>query len=195
MPQELTQTEMLENLGLLSDWLRVKYPGDTFELLIVGGAAMTLSGFKDQTKDIDLLRPETLSASLKEGIAHISRVKGLSPAWINVHAANILSKVRPPKGLPDYFKEISRKIEIGDNLKLHLIGRQALIALKLFAATPSYAKHTLDIKSLRPTEEEVKEAVQFVLSIDNTDLRQADLRLVLRDVGFDYDEVVRNIKE
>ena len=92
MAQELTKTEMLENLRLLSEWLRVKYQGEIFELLVVGGAAMALSGFKDQTRDIDLLRPEELTASLKEGIAHISRLKGLGPEWINVHAANILSK-------------------------------------------------------------------------------------------------------
>ena len=41
------------------------------------------------TKDIDLLRPETLPTSLKDGIAHISKVKGLSAEWINVQAANI----------------------------------------------------------------------------------------------------------
>jgi len=72
MPQELSRSEILENLNLLSEWLRVKYPGETFELMVVGGAAMALSGFKDQTRDIDLLRPERLPASLKAGIAHIS---------------------------------------------------------------------------------------------------------------------------
>ena len=56
MAQELTKTEMLENLRLLSEWLRVKYPGETFQLTVVGGAAMALHGFKDQTKDIDRIR-------------------------------------------------------------------------------------------------------------------------------------------
>jgi hypothetical protein len=190
MAQELTKTQMLENLRLLSEWLRVKHPGETFELLVVGGAAMALSGFKDQTKDIDLLRPETMPASLKEGIAHISKTKRLSPEWINSNAARILKKVTPQKGLPDYFKEISRTIEISENLRVNLIGRQALIALKLFAATPAYTKHTLDIKSLRPSDEEIKEALRFVLSIDETELRKDDLRLVLKDMGFDYGEIV-----
>ena len=55
MPHELDKTEILENLKLLSDWLRVKHPGDVFELTLVGGAAMALNGFKEQTRDIDLL--------------------------------------------------------------------------------------------------------------------------------------------
>ena len=194
MAQELTKTEILESLRLLSEWLQVKYPGETFQLTVVGGAAMALNGFKDQTKDIDLLRPETLPTSLKDGIAHISKVKGLSAEWINVQAANIFRRLRKSKRLPDYFKQISRTIEVGDNLKMHLIGRQALITLKLYASTPTYTKHTTDIKSLKPTAEEISEAVKFVLSIDDTQPRRDDLRLVLEDLGFDYDEVIQKIK-
>ena len=57
MPTDLIRTQILENLKLLSEWLSVKYPDDTFELVIVGGAAMALDEFKDQTKDIDRIRP------------------------------------------------------------------------------------------------------------------------------------------
>ncbi len=53
MPADLTRTQILENLKLLSEWLSVKYPDNTFELVVVGGAAMALDEFKDQTKDID----------------------------------------------------------------------------------------------------------------------------------------------
>ena len=130
MPQGLTRGEILENLSLLSEWLRVKYPSDRFELIVVGGAAMTLNGFKDQTNDIDLLKPERLPISLRGGIAHISRAKRLPSEWINTNAANILRRVKPLKELPDYFNEISQTIDISENLKVNLIGRQALIALK-----------------------------------------------------------------
>jgi hypothetical protein len=56
MPTDLTKTQILENLKLLSEWLNVKYPNDTFELVVVGGAAMALDEFKDHTKDIDRIR-------------------------------------------------------------------------------------------------------------------------------------------
>ena len=191
MPTVLNKTQILENLEVLSEWLRVKYPDDTFEL-VVGGAAMALDGFKDQTMDIDLLLPEILPDALKEGIVHVGKAKRLAPEWINNNPANILKKLRPSKGLPEYFNEISRKIEIGDNLEITLIGRQALIGMKLLASTPSYTKHTNDIRSLNPRKEEIKEAVRFVLSIDNDELRKEDLRIVLKAIGFDFGECTGN---
>jgi len=194
MTTNLSKTQILENLEVLSEWLSVKYPDDTFELVVVGGAAMALDEFKDQTRDIDLLLPEILPAALKEGIAHVSRAKKLPPEWINTNAANILKKLKPTKGLPEYFNEISRTIDIGDNLKITLIGRQALIGMKLLASTPSYTKHTDDIRSLNPRKEEIEEAVRFVLSIDNDELRKEDLRIVLKAIGFDFDEFTGNDK-
>ena len=195
MPTDLNKTQILENLEVLSEWLSVKYPDDTFELVVVGGTAMALDEFKDQTRDIDLLLPEILPAALKEGIAHVSRAKRLPPEWINTNAANILKKLKPTKGLPEYFNEISRTIDIGDNLKITLIGRQALIGMKLLASSPSYTKHTDDIRSLNPRKEEIEEAVRFVLSIDNDELRKEDLRIVLKAIGFDFDEFTGNTKK
>jgi len=195
MVKPFKSTEILENLTLLSDWLRVKYPDDRFELIVVGGAAMALDGFKEQTTDIDLLRPEVLPASIANGIAHISRINRLGPEWLNSNVANMLQRIRGPKGLPDYFNEISQTIKISENLKIGLIGRQALISLKLLATTPSYIKHTVDIKNLSPTEEEITEAVRFVLDTDNTTLRKDDLRFVLKDMGCDLDEIDSRLSE
>ncbi len=56
MPANLNRNQILENLKLLSEWLSVKYPDDTFELVVVGGAAMALDEFKDQTNNIDRIR-------------------------------------------------------------------------------------------------------------------------------------------
>ena len=56
MPTDLTRTQTLENLKLLSEWLSVKYPDDTFELVVVGGATMALDEFKNQTRDSDRIR-------------------------------------------------------------------------------------------------------------------------------------------
>ena len=62
--------------------------------------------------------------------------------------------------------------------------------MKLWAATPSFVKHTNDIKSLKPSKEEIKEAVRFVLSVDNTELRRDDLEIVLSEIGFDLYEFI-----
>jgi len=78
----------VENLRLLADWLRVKYPGEHFEFIVAGGAAMTLEGFKGQTTDIDLLSPEVLPDSIKKGIAHVAGAgKRLGAEWLNTSLA------------------------------------------------------------------------------------------------------------
>jgi hypothetical protein len=195
MAKPLKDSEIVENLKLLADWLRVKYPDERFELVVAGGAAMTLEGFKGHTTDIDLLSPKALPDSIKNGVAHVGRVKKLGTEWLNTSLANMLSKVTASSKLPEYFNEISRTIDLSDNLKISLIGRQALISLKMYATTPSYRKHTLDISNLRPDKREMSEAIRFVLSIDNSDPRKDDLSIVLKDLGFDFDEIQSELEK
>ena len=156
---------------------------------------MTLEGFKGQTTDIDLLSPKVLPNSIKNGIAHVGRVKKLGAEWLNTSLANMLSKATVSAKLPGYFDEVSRTIELSDNLKISLIGRRALISLKMYAATPSYHKHTLDMRNLRPSKEEICEAVRFVMSIDDSDPRKDDLRIVMKDLRFDFDEILSELEE
>jgi hypothetical protein len=189
MVKPLKENEIVENLKLLADWLRVKYPGEHFELIVAGGAAMTLEGFKGQTTDIDLMSPKVLPDAIKKGVAHVGRVKRLGAEWLNTSLANMLSKAAGSVKLPKYFSEISRTLEVSDNLKIGLISRQALISLKLYATTPSYRKHTVDLSNLRPSRKEITEALRFVMSIDDSDPRKDDLRIVMKDVGFDFDEI------
>ena len=66
--------------------------------------------------------------------------------------------------------------------------------MKLLASTPSYSKHTDDLKGLHPKKTEIEEAVRFVLSVDNDELRREDLRIVLKAIGFDFDELTGNNK-
>ena len=194
MAKPLGRTEILENLKMLADWIRVKQPGEHFELVVVGGAAMAIEGFKDQTMDINVIRPEVLPEPILNGMTHIGRIKKLSPGWLNTDVANMLLQTKISKVLPEYFNDISRSIEVGKNLKISLIGRQALISLKLYAATPSFSKHTTDIKRLRPNATEITEAVRFVLSIDSTEMRKDDLCVVLKDLGFYFHDIYRKIE-
>ena len=189
MVKPLKHKEILENLKLLADWLRVKYPDDHFELIVAGGAAMILEGFKGQTTDIDLLSPKVLPDSIKRGIAHVGRVKKLGTEWLNTSLANMLATSARSVKLPEYFSEISRTIEVNNNLRIGLISRQALISLKLYATTPSYRKHTEDLSNLRPSKREITEALRFVMSIDDSHPRKDDLRIVMKELGFDFDEI------
>lgn len=194
MAKALKEKEILENLKMLADWIRVKHPGDYFELVVVGGAAMALEGFKNQTTDIDVIRPEVLPEPIVNGVANIGKIRRLGSGWLNSNVANMLLKTKGSAVVPEYFNEISRTIEVGKNLRISIIGRQALISLKLYAATPSYRKHTADINRLVPDTAEITEAVRFVLSFDGTDVRKDDLRVVLKDLGFDFNDIYKNIK-
>jgi len=62
------------------------------------------------------------------------------------------------------------------------------------STNPSYSKHTTDIKSMQPTAGEMKKAVSFVLNIDSTELRRNDLRILLKEMGFEFDEVAGSNK-
>jgi len=193
MVKPLKENEIVENLKLLADWLRVKYPGQHFEFIVAGGAALTLEGFKGQTTDIDLISPKVLPDSIKKGIAHVARAKKLGAEWLNTSLANMLSTAAGPVKLPEYFREISRTLDVSDNLKIGLISRQALISLKLYATTPSYRKHTADLINLRPAAKEMTEALRFVMSIDDSNPRKDDLRIIMKDLGFDFDEIHHNL--
>ena len=124
----------------------------------------------------------------------IGKIRRIGSGWLNSNVANMLFKAKGSTVLPEYFNEISRTIEIGRNLRISLIGRQALISLKSYAATPSYRKHTDDLNRLAPNIAEITEAVRFILSIDGTDVRKDDLRIVLKDLRFDFDDIHRNIE-
>lgn len=193
MAKPLKENEIMQNLRLLADWLRVKYPGEHFEFIVAGGAAMTLEGFKGQTTDIDLLSPKVLPDSVKKGIAHVGRAKRLGTEWLNTSLANMLSIAAGSVKLPKYFRQVSRTLEVSDNLKIGLISRQALISLKTYATTPSYRKHTVDLVNLRPSRKEITEAVRFVMSVDDSDPRKDDLRIVMKELGFDFNEIHHNL--
>jgi hypothetical protein len=50
----------------------------------------------------------------------------------------------------------------------------------------------VDLSNLRPSKKEITEALRFVMSVDDSDPRKADLRIVMKDLGFDFDEIHSN---
>jgi hypothetical protein len=192
MNSSLSKNEIIANLGLLSDWLQAKHPTERFELLLVGGAALSPMGNKDQTNDIDILKPHPLPETLRQGIRAVAKARRLAADWLNDRAAEVFSTGPYPEinRFPQYFREIARTFSIGNNLKLHIIGRQALISLKLYACNPSIRKHIDDLKTLQPNKEEVKIAARFCLANDSHITSRKDLAAVIRELEFDPDEVL-----
>ncbi|MCK9458076.1 MAG: hypothetical protein M0R80_00155 [Proteobacteria bacterium] len=185
MNRLLTERAILDHLGALAEWLRVRAPGERHSLYVVGGAALALSGFERTTYDVDVLRPQTLPRTVREGARVVARSRNLVPAWLEAGPAEIFRRVGRPIRFPAYFFEAARVIEVGPSLAVEVASRQALVSLKLYAAGPSTGKHLDDLRALAPNENEVREAVRFVLEIDGSEPRQRDLEIVVAALGFD----------
>lgn len=174
---------ILGNLGLVADWLRVKHPGSVFELVVAGGAALALLDIERATLDVDVLVPETLPRQLVDAARAVAGARGLGPEWLSDGVARVLKQARGGRRLPRYFVERAARIDVADNLTVWVLGRQALISLKLLAASPSERKHIRDLHALAPTRSELRRARDFVLALDSSAPRREDLALVLRELG------------
>ncbi len=60
-----------------------------------------------------------------------------------------------------------------------MLGRQALVSLKLLTASPSERKHTNDLLVLAPTDQELDLAHSFVIETDGSTPRIEDLEIIL----------------
>jgi len=69
-------------------------------------------------------------------------------------------------GLPKGFADRLRELRVGNRLTLRLLGRQDLLALKLYAAAdehgPRQEVHFADLKGLTPTYDELDGAVEWI---------------------------------
>jgi hypothetical protein len=184
MNERMAAEAILDHLGALAEWLRVRAPGERHELYVVGGAALALSGFGRATYDVDLLRPASLPQSVREGARAVARSRRLAPEWLAVGPAEVFRRLGRPVRFPAYFFEAARVIEVGPSLAVEVACRQALLSLKLYAAGPSTGKHLDDLRALAPNEDEIREAVRFVLETDGSEPRQRDLEIVVAALGF-----------
>jgi hypothetical protein len=185
MSESLTKNTIIGHLEALSKWLNVKAPGRCFELLVVGGAALALLGMKDSTFDVDVIRPARLDPVLGRGVGAVARSRGLPERWLSTSVADIFTALGLPRRWPDYFDETGTVVEVGGNLTIRVAGRQTLVSTKLLASNPSVAKHSDDLVRLGPSLDEIRKAVDFVRSVDSSDLRRDDLVAVLARLGFD----------
>jgi len=185
MNERMAAEAILDHLGALAEWLRVRAPGERHDLYVVGGAALALSGFSRATYDVDVLRPATLPPNVREGARVVARSRNLASAWLETGPAEIFRRAVRPVRFPNYFFETSRVIEVGSSLTVEVAGRQALLSLKLYAAGPSTGKHLDDLRALAPNDNEIREAVRFVQEIDGSESRLRDLEAVIAVLGFD----------
>ena len=177
----LGSKELDEVLAAVGDLLEAK--GKRVGIVVVGGASLNLLGLIERTTaDVDviarvrpshggleqalpeqaLVPPEPMPEALMEAVETVARDFDLPADWMNA-----VIGAQWELGLPPRLEEDLTWRTYG-GLRVGLVGRRTLIALKLFAAVDQGPEsvHVQDLVSLRPTEEELEEAADWVRSQD-----------------------------
>jgi hypothetical protein len=151
-------------------------------IVVVGGASLNLLGMIERaTHDVDViarasgvdgvgpvgLHPgQPLPEALSRAVRKVARDYALEEDWLNAEVASQWSQGLPPTLPRDIEWRRFGALDVG------LVGRRTLIALKLFAAADRGPKsvHLQDLRELAPTEDELKEAEEWVLTQDASPL-------------------------
>jgi hypothetical protein len=143
--------------------------GMAFEIAVVGGAGLLLQGLLGRsTRDVDVVAvlldgdladPRPLPAGLLGAALDVAAAFGLSEAWLNSHAADLLLD----DGLPEGFLSRCAVRRYG-GLTIHVASRLDQIAFKLFASMEvTRTRDVGDLRALSPSEVEPVGAAIWVL--------------------------------
>ncbi len=150
--------------------------GTEVALVVVGGASLSVMGLIPRvTFDVDVIAraemrdgtwvpigPHPLPEELVRAVRTVARDFSLAEDWLNAAVGD-----QWPQGLPEGMAEGLTWKEYGA-LHVGFAGRQALLALKLFAAVDQGPKsvHFQDLVLLDPTRQELDQAKAWVLTQD-----------------------------
>lgn len=163
-----------------------EHNGFPIKLVVCGGTALTaLNLIHRTTKDVDVLglvvdnadrisvkKIEHFPEWFEESARVVQRDFGLPDNWINLGPASQVEL-----GLPDGFEDRLVKKKYGESLNVYFISRLDQIYFKLYAAVDINDYHTDDLFALKPTDEEVEMAMQWVLTQDVSE----GFRFLLKD--------------
>jgi hypothetical protein len=176
------------------------FGGDSYAIVIVGGAALNLLGIVHRlTKDVDILAfappvpakqrqgeitspPEPLPEPLTRAAAIVARDLGLRDQWLNAGPALQWREGLPP-GLE---KRVQWRRYAA--LRVGLVDRYDLIFLKLYAAADDKGTdsvHYQDLLALSPDAGELHEALEWVKKQDASPEFRRVLDLVVGQVRAD----------
>lgn len=163
-------------------------------LLVVGGSALSISGLVVRTtKDIDVVALVT-DASPGKGVLQkakplpdyltaaaelVARDLELGLNWLNADPADLLDF-----GLPDGCLERSEPRDYGSHLRVYFIGRYDQIHLKLYAAVDQGGRHLVDLVTLDPAPDELREAAHWARTHDPSIGFRESLVSLLTQLGY-----------
>ena len=191
---ELTCDDILRLLQELEQWMELENCSPV-DWVVCGGAALGLQGLQNRpTQDVDVLGrwdegvlsvvgiesfPQSVIACISRVAANHSELAGLGPNWVNLGPSTLVQE-----GLPKGFVGRLLALRVGKRLTLRLLGRQDLLALKLYAAAdelgPRQKIHYADLKGLAPTYDELDFAVEWIRTRRDFEEKRIAVKDVLR---------------
>ena len=133
--------------------------GLSFEAVIIGGAALNILDLSSRkTKDVDCLDPK-IPDKIKRASQEFAKQRSdlnLDINWLNNGPETL--KVDLPKGWGLRAESLYK----GKALALKVLGRVDLLKSKLFAYCDRTTPDFEDLKSLKPTEQELSDAIEWV---------------------------------
>jgi len=155
-------------------------------LVVCGGTALSALGLVMRTtKDVDVLGAvlETQDGMIIQSIREfpewliqaantVRRDFDLPENWLNLGPASQVES-----GLPEGFEERLVRRRYGKYLTIYFISRIDQIHFKLYAAVDRGEYHVEDLKTLKPTDEEIERAAKWVVTQDVSDV----FKLLLKD--------------
>ena len=138
--------------------------GLTFEAIIIGGAALNILDISSRkTRDVDCLDPEIpeeIKVASKEFATKRSDL-ALDINWLNNGPQTLKTD------LPQGWKNRIRPLYHGQALQLQVLGRDDLLKSKLFAYCDRTTPDFEDLQNLKPTINELKDAINWVKERDS----------------------------
>ncbi|MBT3202159.1 MAG: hypothetical protein HN350_19830 [Phycisphaerales bacterium] len=196
---ELTNNNLLRLLQELDEWMELE-DCPPVGWVVCGGAALGLQGLQSRpTQDVDVLGcwnksvlsvssidsfPPNITACIRRVTDNHPELAGLGTNWINLGPRRLMQG-----GLPEGFAQRLEELRVGNKLTLQLLGRQDLLALKLYAAADDMARrqeiHYDDLKKLAPTFDELDFAVEWIRTRRDFETISIGVKDVLRRLGHD----------
>jgi len=135
-----------------------------FEAVIIGGAALNILDISSRkTKDVDCLDPEipeVIKIASKE-FANKRVDLLLNINWLNNGPESL------KRDLPKNWRQRVQPLYSGEAIKLQVLGRDDLLKSKLFAYCDRTTPDFEDLKSLKPTKNELNNAIEWVKERDS----------------------------
>jgi hypothetical protein len=162
------------------------------EVVVCGGCALILSGLIARTtRDVDvvallkghtLMSPDPLPAELQSAISEVAEDLHLRPDWLNNKPSRGEGGLFQ-MGLPSGFAQRLHRIDYGERLAVHVIGRRDQIHFKLYAAADRGGYHIADLLALNPSADEIVAAARWAMTHDVSEEFAGVLKKLLRGIG------------